>query len=206
MIRLLLVRHGVTEWNCSGRYQGHADTPLSEEGLRQAALVGAHLSGEPLAAVYTSDLSRARQTAKAVATPHGLTAMADARLREICFGRWEGLTHAEIEQRFPMELAGWLHDPVAACPPEGETVAAVSERLAAAVGAISALHAEGTIALVGHGGAFQLLLCHFLGVDLARRWQFKLHHCSISEVHLYDEAAILMSLNDCHHLAEAAGA
>lgn len=202
MIRLLLVRHGETEWNQHGRYQGHADTPLNDRGRAQAAALAACLAREPLAAVFCSDLSRARETAQAVAAPHHLAAVADARLREIAFGRWEGLTHAEIEQRYPGQWAIWAADPAHVSPSGGETVAEVADRLAAAVTDVAALHQEATVALVGHGGAFQVLLCRLLHVDPARRWQFKLQHGSISEVQLYDEDAILMRLNDCHHLSE----
>jgi len=200
--RLLLIRHGETEWNLDSRYQGHSDIPLNTTGRRQAAALARRLAGEPLAAIYSSDLCRARATAEAVAAPHGLPVHTDARLREIGFGQWEGLTRAEIEKRYAEALALWYRDPANVRPPDGETVTEVAARLRAAVRDIAARHDGATVALVGHGGAFQVCLCVLLGVEPARRWQFKLGHGSLSVVELHNDAAILMSLNDCHHLDE----
>ena len=101
MTRILLVRHGETEWNAAGRVQGWTDSPLSDRGRAQAARLAARLAAFPLAAVYASDLSRARDTARALAAPHGLPVLDDPGLRERCYGDWEGLTLSELEARYP---------------------------------------------------------------------------------------------------------
>src|SRR4051812_19585817 len=99
-VRILLARHGETVFNIEGRWQGQADSPLTERGRAQARELGRALASEPIAAVYSSDLGRAADTARAVAEPHGLKVITDERLREIHVGEWTGKGRAEI-------LAGW---------------------------------------------------------------------------------------------------
>ena len=105
--RLVLIRHGETAWNRATRIQGHTDIPLSPLGLAQAERLAEALADEPLAAIYASDLSRARQTADALARVHELPVRLDAGLRERAFGRFEGLSWDEIAQDFPEDAARW---------------------------------------------------------------------------------------------------
>ena len=109
-MRLLLVSHAQTDWNVQGRFQGHTDIPLNEHGRRQAKLWQKRLASEAIHAVVASDLLRAAQTAAILAAPHGLDIRTDRRLRELSFGDWEGLTYAEIQERYPTALAAWQHD------------------------------------------------------------------------------------------------
>jgi probable phosphoglycerate mutase len=106
--RILLARHGETEWNRVGRWQGHADQPLNEAGRLQASELAERLAGDGITAVYSSDLARARETADAVADRLGLEVVEDEGLREIDVGSWSGLTRAEVERRFPEGYARWL--------------------------------------------------------------------------------------------------
>ena len=101
MTEILLARHGETDWNSGRRVQGHTDIPLNAAGVEQARALAEQLAGEPLTAVFSSDLSRALDTARAVAAVHGLEVTVDPRLREKNFGTWEGLTDVEIAERFP---------------------------------------------------------------------------------------------------------
>jgi broad specificity phosphatase PhoE len=156
--RLLLARHGETDWNRERRWQGHADLPLNELGRAQAAELAAELAGEPIAAVYSSDLSRAHETARIVAGALDLAVIADPALREIDVGEWSGLTTPEVEARFPDGLRrhaaggdGWE---------QGETHAALQQRVVEAVSAISARHEGETVLLVVHGGVIRALLAH----------------------------------------------
>ncbi|MBC7325685.1 MAG: histidine phosphatase family protein, partial [Moorella sp. (in: Bacteria)] len=110
-IRIYLVRHGETEWNNNGRYQGHTDVALSVSGRRQAELLRERFRSIPLDSVYSSDLSRARETAAVIAAPHGLTIKTEEAFREIDFGFWEGLTYQEITARYPHEWERWRQDP-----------------------------------------------------------------------------------------------
>src|SRR5918995_6148846 len=109
--RIILARHGETDWNLERRWQGHSDRPLNETGLAQAEELAEELAGEPIAAVYSSDLVRAHETARIVAHRLGLDVVAVPGLRERRFGSWEGLQDVEVERRFPR-----LHG-----PPGGET-------------------------------------------------------------------------------------
>ncbi len=106
--RILAVRHGETAWNVDGRIQGHLDIALSDVGRAQARRLGRALAErEPLALIVSSDLARARETARIVADAAGAPLRTTTALRERCFGIWEGHTYAEVEQRWPNESAQW---------------------------------------------------------------------------------------------------
>jgi broad specificity phosphatase PhoE len=162
---ILLARHGQTDWNRDGRFQGHADPPLNERGREQARVLAASLAGEGIAAIYSSDLRRASETAEIVARALGTTYEARRDLREIDVGEWSGLTIEEIEERFPEGLRrhrapgdGWER---------GETHAAMSERVLGAVREIAATHPGSSILIVGHGGTIRALRAEAEGVTLA---------------------------------------
>ena len=156
MAELLLVRHGETDWNRDHRVQGQTDTPLNATGLAQAHVLATSLSSLLLDAVYSSDLARARDTAAPVAATHGLSVEVDVDLREKNFGTWEGLTDAEIQERFPHAARGTWGD--------GETTEQVAERAVRAVERIQALHRSGIVLVVSHGGPLRAILAH-LGVE-----------------------------------------
>jgi len=200
MIRLLLIRHGKTDWNAQHRYQGQIDVPLNHAGCRQAAALARRLQDEDLSAIYTSDLQRARQTAQEIATPHGLSVWTEPRLREMSFGDWEGLTYAQIQARGPEKMARWFADPVRVPPPGGETLTRLAERVRAALDDIVRACANQTVALVSHGGTVRILLCAAMGLDLRAQWRFGLSNASLSELRLYDTNVVLTKLNDTHHL------
>jgi probable phosphoglycerate mutase len=158
--RILLARHGETEWNRVGRWQGQADEPLNETGRRQAAELAERLAGDGITAIYTSDLARARETADAVARRLGLEVVEDAGLREIDVGSWSGLTRAEVEQRFPEGFARWLRGEIGH---DGETREQLTDRVVAAVERIAAEHPSETILVVTHGGAIRAIRRHAAG-------------------------------------------
>ena len=153
MTRILLVRHGETDWNLDRRLQGHSDRPLNDTGREQARALADELADTPLDAVYSSDLSRARETAQVVAETHGLEVTALPDLRERHFGSWEGLSDDEIQQRFPAEIAnGTLGD--------GETRDEMDRRVLAALEEIARKHPDGTVLVVSHGGPLRAVLRH----------------------------------------------
>jgi len=159
--RLLLIRHGQTSWNASGRWQGHSDVPLSRLGRDQARAAARAVSVEPLAALYSSDLARAFGTARLVGEPHGLVPSPDARLRELDVGVWGGLTRAEIEARWPDALAAFDAGDPAARAPGGETRAELEGRVYAALDEIAARHTGATLAVVAHGGVLAAVTGEF---------------------------------------------
>jgi probable phosphoglycerate mutase len=154
---LFLARHGETDWNLAGRWQGHTDVPLNAAGRSQAGALAERLRGEGIATVGTSDLSRARHTAEIVAAALRVpVAHVDPGLREQRFGWFEGLTPRECEERYPEEWARYVADRHAG-PPGGESRAAVLERVVRAVQGAAAQLA-GPVLLVTHGGAIRTLL------------------------------------------------
>lgn len=155
---LLLVRHGETDWNREGRYQGHADPPLNAAGRAQARRLAGALAGLELAAIYSSDRQRALATAAPLAAGRGLPVEPDPRWRELDFGAWEGQRAADLMAADPAAWQAWHADPLRVAPPGGETVPRLWRRVRAALGAIAARHRGGTVAVVTHGGPLRLLL------------------------------------------------
>jgi broad specificity phosphatase PhoE len=156
MTELLLARHGETDWNRERRIQGHTDVPLNARGVKQARVLAEILAPVRLAAVYSSDLTRARETAAMVARAHSLDVLVERRLREKNFGSWEGLTDVEIADRFPDAVRGRWGD--------GETTEQVATRVVEVIDVIRARHGDGTVLVVSHGGPLRAILAH-LGVQ-----------------------------------------
>src|SRR5262245_53758645 len=127
-VRIALARHGETVFNVERRYQGQSDSPLTERGFQQARELAESLKNEPIAAVYSSDLGRAFETARLVAAPHGLDVMQDPRLREVDVGDWTGLSAAEVAATDFERLQAWQSRPATVRLPCGETVADVQAR------------------------------------------------------------------------------
>ena len=159
MTELILIRHGETDWNLQGRFQGQIDVPLNATGQRQAALTAERLAREGLRfdAFYCSDLLRTRQTAAPAAARLALAAAPDAGLREQHFGVLEGLSFDEVRARHPELLAAWLrHDPDYALP-EGESVRAFHARVVDALRTLAERHAGARLAVVTHGGVLDMV-------------------------------------------------
>jgi broad specificity phosphatase PhoE len=167
MTQLILARHGETDWNREGRYQGQADPPLNAAGQSQAEILAERLAGQPLEAAYSSNLRRALQTARAVARVTGVRLHIDPRLREVNQGEWEGMLATEIAQVYPAEWAACQRDPVHGRPPGGESVEEVAGRVWAAVDDILGRHPVGPVLIVSHALALATLRCHASGVPLA---------------------------------------
>ncbi len=169
MIRVLLIRHGETTWNRDGRWQGHADVELSELGRLQAARLAASLGKlEPsLQVLYSSDLRRARDTAHEVAAMTGASVVVDPAWREIAVGSWTGLRREEIKQRFEDD---WRRIATGEdlARGGGETFAAFSARVVAALEGLRERHPDELVAVVTHGGVISAVLLHALGLPWAK--------------------------------------
>lgn len=155
--RVLLVRHGETDWNVQTRLQGHTDIALNARGRQQVRRLGDVLAGETLDAVYSSDLQRAFETARAIAGATGAPLHAEPALRERGFGCFEGLTYAEIEARWPADARRWRSRDPAFGPAGGESLLDFHARCVDAGERLAALHPGGSIALVAHGGVLDSL-------------------------------------------------
>lgn len=204
-MRLILVRHGETLYNAQRRYTGQSDIPLSALGRRQADLLAASLATERLDAIVTSDLERTRATAEAIARYHALPVSEDADLREFALGEWEGYTYAEVQARDTNLVAQWRVDPTTSAPPGGETAAQLRDRCVRALRRWQTQYPDASVLWVTHGGLIGVLLCHVLGMDLNRRWQFRHENASISEMHLRGERVTIVRLNEAAHLRASPG-
>ena len=204
--RVFLLRHGQTDWNAQRRLQGHLDMPLNAVGRRQAEQLGQALAGEDISAIYSSDLLRAQQTAQPLARASRLPLQADAALRERHFGRLEGLSYAEIDQRFPDDARGWrLREPDFA-PGGGETLAAFYGRAVAAVARLAAPHQGQAIAVFTHGGVLDCLYRCAAGVALQAPRSWQLGNASINRLLCTGAGFVLVGWDDHAHLEAAAGA
>jgi len=155
--RLIAVRHGETAWNVDTRIQGQLDIPLNAKGRWQARRAGQALADEAIDAIYSSDLSRAWETAQAIAQPHALAVAPETRLRERGFGQFEGRTFREIEAQLPDQAQRWrTRDPEFA-PPGGESLLDLRTRVTHAVAEIAARHPGQQVVLVAHGGVMDVL-------------------------------------------------
>jgi alpha-ribazole phosphatase len=201
MLKLLLVRHGLTEWNDDGRFQGQADIPMNPTGSQQVQALANRLSKEALDLIYTSDLQRTIETARAVAAFHTCPMIVDTRLREIRFGKWEGKTYAEIARDDSETLHAWETRSPQASGPGGETLAQLAGRIQSFLDDLGQAAAEKTVLIVSHGGALQIMLCLLLGLSPNHYWQFRLSQASLTEVRLSPAGTVLHHLNDTCHLS-----
>jgi broad specificity phosphatase PhoE len=159
---ILLARHGETDWNRENRFQGHADPPLNELGRAQAAELATVLAGEELAAVYSSPLQRAFETARVVAEPHGLAAAPVEGLKEVDVGSWQALTRDEVEQRFPEQFRRWLD--YERGWDDGESYDEMGQRVITALEELAAHHDGERIVAVTHGGPIRAALARAEGI------------------------------------------
>lgn len=165
---LWLVRHGQTDWNLAGRWQGQSPRApgLNEAGREQALALRSQLAGKQFAAIYSSDLLRARQTAELLAEPLGLPVNLDPRLREMDLGDWEGLLSNEISARFPQLLLERDCNPIHTSAPRGENPGCVAERTASALDDIVMNHCGEPVLIVAHGISLAAVLCLARGIPL----------------------------------------
>jgi broad specificity phosphatase PhoE len=163
---ILLARHGETDWNRDNRFQGRADPPLNAAGREQARALAEALSGEPLAAVYTSPLRRAAETAEIVAAPHGLRVELVDGLREVDVGSWEGLTRADLEERQPEQFRRWLVEHEQGWD-DGEKYEEMGKRVLPALFALAERHSAGRILAVTHGGPIRAAIAAAEGISYA---------------------------------------
>ena len=206
MLTLYLVRHGETDFNVSGRIQGWLDVPLNTVGVRQAQLVAARFHNRPIAAIYTSSLQRAMQTAEAIAQAHALPLRQDPRLREYNMGDWSGMTGDEVTGWLALhhgqEVANlWASREVPV--PNGETAEEVRERVRDFLRDVTEQHAEGLVIAVSHGGTLGTLIAEVLGLPVSRRQPFRFSNASVTKLNYDHHRWQLVRLNDCCHLRTA---
>ena len=201
MTLMHLVRHGQSIWNAAGRIQGQIDIELDEIGLQQAQRIADRLEREPIAAIYSSPLLRARSTAEAIAARFNLPVALDARLMEYDFGAISGMTWAEVTENHPELANRWLEDPWAVPVAGSEGRVNFAARVMSAMQDIGAQHPTEQVAIVAHGGTFGVYLTAMLGLDLNRRHPFHFGNTSLSLVEMREGVFHIHSLNSTGHLS-----
>jgi broad specificity phosphatase PhoE len=170
MSRLCLVRHGQTDWNLEGRYHGQSDVPLNDKGRSQAHRLAQFLEGQTFAAIYTSDLSRAKETAEIIAQTIPSPVILESRLREINQGEWEGQLVETIKARYAGLWNERIIDPTNVRPPGGETVGEVAKRVYAALDEITEIYSVGQVLICSHGLALATVLCKVQNIPVGQAY------------------------------------
>jgi alpha-ribazole phosphatase len=200
--RLLLVRHGLTEFNSTRRFAGYWDGELTAEGLRQVEKLRDRLAKEKIDAVYCSDLKRAVVTAEVIASGREVEIVRCSELREINYGVCDGLTFEEIGQRYPELRESIINFSLELSFPGGESFREFIARTSKFLGRLNKHTEEQTILIVAHGGPIRVLVCELLGIDQSHWRQFRCDNASLSIVETYPQRVILSLFNDTSHLKD----
>ncbi|MCX7897341.1 MAG: histidine phosphatase family protein [Rhodocyclaceae bacterium] len=198
--RFCFIRHGETDWNAGRRIQGQIDIPLSAQGHAQARATAAALVQEEFAAIYSSDLARARQTAEALAHLKHLPVRLEPRLRERCYGVFQGLTHAECAQRHASAYARHLAREADFAPAGGESLSAFADRVTTTCLALARRHAGEAIAIFTHGGVLDIVHRRATGRPLTTPRDFLIPNCGINWIAIEDDHWTLLSWAERDHL------
>ena len=200
MSKLLLARHGNTKLNSAERLWGQTDAELSAEGVGQAERLRDRLATQKIDVIYTSNLQRASATAKIIVSSHQVDIVTCPELREINFGKIEGLTFKEVSQLYPEVAEAWFKWSLALKYPGGESVTELNNRVSKFLGKLEKHAPEETILIVAHSAPLRMLICHLLGVEIQHWRQIRLDLASLSMLDTYPQGAILNLLNDVSHL------
>jgi broad specificity phosphatase PhoE len=203
--RVFLIRHGATTLSVEDRFAGATEVPLSDEGRQQVSRLAIRLEGEPITAVYASDMGRTVETAAILAKPHKLEVQKRAGLREISHGHWEQMTRQEVEKKYPEEAEEWEKDPYTFAPAGGESGLAVTARALPALIDLVRVNPGGNILVVSHKATIRLLLSSLLGFD-PRRYRDNLDQspAALNIVDFKDMTRARLTLfNDTSHYAAA---
>lgn len=200
MTRLFLVRHGRTGWNKEQIFRGTKDVPLDAVGREEGLLVGERLKAEKIRAVYSSPLSRAKETAEVIARFYNLEVQVLPGLNDLNFGEWEGLSLTSVKRQYPDLYQQWLQAPHQVVFPGGEGLDAVLSRAMKVIEEIIERHPEETVALVSHRVVLKVVICSLLGLDNSHFWNIGQDTTAINCFHHRDGKWIAALLNDTCHL------
>ncbi len=202
MSQIILVRHGRTPWNKDKIFRGTVDIPHDEVGRQEARLAGEWLKGETIQAAYASPLSRAMDTAGAIAQHHDIPVQPLPGLIDINYGDWQGLPLAEVKVKFADLYRQWETAPHTVRFPNGENLDEVRTRAMAAVTAVMARHQGQTILLAAHRAVNKILIAAFLGLDNSHFWRLGQDTTAINRFARVGEAWHILLVNDTCHLRE----
>ena len=201
MTEIIIIRHGETEWNQTGRFQGHSDVPLSETGRAQAEALGRNLAIDHVDAIYASDLTRAIETAAPLAARFSLTVTPDPLLRELNFGAWEGRSFSDVNAENPNAMKQFYNDPECADIPDSEPFPDFQKRVAGRIREIAELHRGKRIVIVSHGASIRILLADILAMPIRSIWHISQLNTAVNKIRFEDDGfAIVTLMNDTSHL------
>ena len=201
MTRLIIARHGETDWNTSEVFRGRLDMSLNETGLAQAEALGHHLADFDIEAVYASPLKRALDTARAVASHHHLEVNIVQDLIDFNYGVWQGLSHREVREKYEDLYQRWLTAPHTVTVPDGESLDEVTLRARQVVDNIVA-GSEGTVALVSHRVVNKVLICSLLELDNSHFWNIRQDVAGMTVFEYENGQFTLTRHNDTSHLGK----
>lgn len=199
-MRLILVRHGKTDWNETGRCQGVSDVPLNPAGIEQAEKLAFSLKDEKIDRIYSSDLMRAHTTAEKIAAYHSIDIDIRDDLREMDQGVFEGLDFSSIREKYSDVLEHWREDPETLQLPGGEALSGVQQRALKAIADIKSRFGSQNTVVVSHNLVIGTLLCRFAGSSLKKFRDYMVDEASKSVVEICDDRFIIISFNDIDHL------
>ena len=199
MTTIILARHGETEWNAEEIFRGRVDVELNETGIREAELLAEHLSYMTIAAVYSSPLKRALQTAEMIARHHDVKVEVSPQLIDLDYGEWQGLSHETVRDRYGQFYHEWLNSPQLVKMPAGESLGDVRKRAISLVEDITA-KVEGAIVLVSHRVVHKVLICALLALDISHFWNIRIDTAGISVFAYEDDRFVLTKHNDTSFL------
>ena len=207
MTRILIVRHGQTEWNegMGERFRGRADLDLDSVGVEQAEAAAAMMHRWPVSAVYSSPLPRTMTTGRILAGPFGLPVQQLEGLIDIDYGEWQGLSLEEAEARDGQLYSRWMRSPHLVTFPRGEGLAQVRQRVVTALEGLLSSHPDDTVVLVSHKVVCKILICHLLGLDNSHFWQVEQYPCALSVAETRRGNLMLALVNDTCHLKDLSG-
>ena len=201
MTEIIIIRHGETEWNKTGRFQGHSDVPLSAEGRAQAAALGKNLVVDHVDAIYASDLTRAMETAAPLAQRFGLEVISDPLLRELNFGSWEGRNFNDVNAENPDAMKTFYNDPERVNIPDSEPFPEFQRRVAGRVREIVAQERGKRIVIVSHGASIRILFADILSMPIRSIWHVSQLNTAVNKVRFEDNGfAVVTLMNDTSHL------
>ena len=201
MTEIIIIRHGETEWNKTGRFQGHSDVPLSAEGRAQAAALGKNLVVDHVDAIYASDLTRAMETAAPLAQRFGLEVISDPLLRELNFGSWEGRNFNDVNAENPDAMKTFYNDPERVNIPDSEPFPEFQQRVAGRVREIVAQERGKRIVIVSHGASIRILFADILSMPIRSIWHVSQLNTAVNKIRFEDDGfAVVTLMNDTSHL------
>lgn len=200
MVKIILIRHGETDWNREQIFRGRIDISLNEVGLAQARAVQEALKDVPIDVVYASPLLRAFETARILSENRDCEVVKEEGVIDINFGKWQGLSHHRVKEEYKELYHTWLSKPHTVTFPDGESLTQVRERSVKALERVIKDHLGKTLAVVSHRVINKVLLCNGLGLELSRFWYIKQDTCAINMFELRDGNYYVTLLNDTCHL------